>query len=44
MSFRKDYFEHSEHVDYSNPEYGSGLDFTEKTSKNIQNLFFVHFQ
>ena len=39
MSFRKDYFEHSEHVDYSNPEYGTGLDFTEKTSKNIQNLF-----
>ncbi|WP_432670221.1 glycosyl hydrolase family 17 protein [Flavobacterium sp. SM2513] len=39
MSFRKDYFEHSERVDYSNPEYGTGLDFTEKTSKNIQNLF-----
>lgn len=39
MSFRKDYFDYSENVDYSNPDYGVGLDFTEKTSDEIQSLF-----
>lgn len=39
MSFRKDYFEHSENVDYSNPDYGVGMDFSEKSDDEIKTLY-----
>jgi exo-beta-1,3-glucanase (GH17 family) len=39
MSYRKDYIEYQENIDYSNPDYGTGQDFTEKSEKEIQNLF-----
>lgn len=39
MSFRKDYSQYSENVDYSNPEYGLGLDFSVKTEVEINKLY-----
>ncbi|WP_438965193.1 glycosyl hydrolase family 17 protein [Flavobacterium sp.] len=39
MSFRKDYIDYLDTVDYSNPDFGIGLDFTEKTSDEIEILF-----
>jgi glucan 1,3-beta-glucosidase len=39
MSFRKDYIDYLDTVDYSNPDFGIGLDFTEKTSDEIETLF-----
>lgn len=39
MSFRKDYIDYLDTVDYSNPDFGIGLDFTEKTSEEIESLF-----
>lgn len=39
MSFRKDYISYAESVDYSNPDFGVGLNFSEKTSEEIQSLF-----
>jgi glucan 1,3-beta-glucosidase len=44
MSFRKDYLDYSEEVDYSNPDYGIGLDFSDKTEEEIQNLFKETFE
>lgn len=41
MSFRKDYIDYLDTVDYSNPDFGIGLDFTEKTSEEIKSLFSV---
>ena len=40
MSFRKDYFEYTSSIDYTNSDYTNGFDFTEKTSVEIKNLFF----
>ncbi|MDI1317845.1 glycosyl hydrolase family 17 protein [Flavobacterium sp.] len=39
MSFRKDYFEYTNSIDYTNSDYTNGYDFTEKTSVEVQNLF-----
>jgi glucan 1,3-beta-glucosidase len=39
MSFRKDYIDYSENVDYSNPDYGVGMDFSKKSEVEIKNLF-----
>ncbi len=39
MSFRKDYIDYKETVDYSNPDFGNGLDFSGKSETEIQNLF-----
>jgi glucan 1,3-beta-glucosidase len=39
MSFRKDYIDYLETVDYTNPDYGVGVDFSEKTDEEIKNLF-----
>lgn len=39
MSFRKDYIDYLDTVDYSNPDFGIGIDFTEKTSDEIETLF-----
>lgn len=39
MSFRKDYIDYVDTVDYSNPDYAKGVDFKEKTSLEIKNLF-----
>ena len=39
MSFRKDYFEYTNSIDYTNSDYSNRFDFTEKTSVEIQNLF-----
>lgn len=39
MSFRKDYIDYLDTVDYSNPDFGIGLDFTEITSEEIETLF-----
>lgn len=44
MSFRKDYFDYSENVDYTNPDYGIGIDFSEKTDEEIQSLFNKNFK
>jgi glucan 1,3-beta-glucosidase len=39
MSFRKDYIDYIENVDYNNPDYGVGMDFSEKSVEEIKNLF-----
>lgn len=39
MSFRKDYFDYAESIDYANADYTNGFDFTEKSPKEIKNLF-----
>lgn len=39
MSFRKDYLKYSEGVDYTNPDYGIGLDFSQKTESEIISLY-----
>ena len=39
MSFRNDYYQYSESIDYTNSEYTNGFDFTEKSEKEIKNLF-----
>lgn len=44
MSFRKDYIDYSENVDYTNPDYGIGIDFSEKTDEEIQSLFKKNFK
>lgn len=44
MSFRKDYLDYSEEVDYTNPDYGVGLDFSDKTEEEIKNLFKETFE
>ena len=44
MSFRRDYIDYSENVDYSNPDYGVGLDFSDKTEEEVHNLFKETFE
>lgn len=39
MSVRKDYYDYTESVDYSNPDYSSGMDFSEKSEKEVLTLF-----
>ena len=42
MSNRKDYLNHSDYsdtTDFSNSNYSFGIDFTNKTEAEIQNLF-----
>lgn len=39
MSFRKDYYDYAESIDYANSNYSNGFDFTEKSPKEIKNLF-----
>jgi glucan 1,3-beta-glucosidase len=39
MSFRKDYFDYAESIDYTNSDYTNGFDFTEESSDQINNLF-----
>ena len=39
MSFRKDYFDYAESIDYANSEYTNGFDFNDKSSVEIENLF-----
>jgi exo-beta-1,3-glucanase (GH17 family) len=39
MSFRKDYIDYLENVDYTNPDYGVGMDFSGKTEEEIRSLY-----
>ena len=39
MSFRKDYFDYAESIDYANSEYTNGFDFIDKSSDEIKSLF-----
>jgi glucan 1,3-beta-glucosidase len=39
MSFRKDYFDYAESIDYTNSDYTNGFDFAEQTSEEIKNHF-----
>ena len=39
MSFRKDYLDYAESIDYNDSDYSNGFDFTEKSEKEIKNLF-----
>ena len=39
MSFRKDYLDHADSQDYSNPAYTNGYDFTSKSETDITTLF-----
>ncbi len=39
MSFRKDYFEHAESIDYANSDYTNGFDFTETSAIDIKSQF-----
>ena len=39
MSFRKDYFDYADAIDYSNSKYTNGFDFTEKSTEDINKLF-----
>jgi exo-beta-1,3-glucanase (GH17 family) len=39
MSFRKDYLDHADSQDYSNPAYTNGYDFTSKSETDINTLF-----
>jgi len=39
MSFRKDYFDYAESIDYSNSDFTNGFDFTKKSDEEVQNLF-----
>lgn len=39
MSVRKDYYDYTESVDYTNPEYSLGIDFGQKSEKEIVTLF-----
>lgn len=39
MSFRKDYFDYAESIDYANSEYTNGFDFINKSSDEIKSLF-----
>lgn len=39
MSFRRDYFDYAESIDYANSEYTNGFDFINKSSDEIKSLF-----
>ena len=39
MSFRKDYFDYADAIDYKNSKYTNGFDFTEKSPEDITKLF-----
>lgn len=39
MSFRKDYFEHLEAIDYKTSDYTNGFDFTQKSETEIRSQF-----
>lgn len=39
MSFRKDYFNYAESIDYNNSDYTNGVDFDKKSENEIKALF-----
>lgn len=41
MSFRKDYFDHAEAIDYTQSDYSSGIDFTEHSTVEIKSQFDI---